>query len=48
MNAPRFAILWHDGRLHLATRHIEILNTNKWTRVSLHHLIVPGPALSMP
>jgi predicted neuraminidase len=36
------AILWHEGKLHLATRHIEIFNTNKWTKVSLRHLALPA------
>jgi hypothetical protein len=36
------AILWHEGRLHLATRHIEIFNTNKWTKVSLRHQALPA------
>jgi Neuraminidase (sialidase) len=36
------AILRLDRNIHLATRHIEIFNTNKWTQVSLHHL-TPGP-----
>jgi Neuraminidase (sialidase) len=32
------SILWHEGQLHLATRHIEIFNTNKWTNVSLRNI----------
>jgi len=36
------AILWHDGRLHIASRSIEIYNNSKWTKVNLHHLSLPA------
>jgi predicted neuraminidase len=35
------AILWHGDRLHLACRHIEIFDTNRWTRVNLQYLALP-------
>lgn len=36
------AILWLDGRLHIASRSIEIYNNSKWTKVNLHHLSLPA------
>ncbi len=42
------AILWHERKLHLATRHIEIFNTNKWTNVSLHWLTLSVSHFTSP
>jgi hypothetical protein len=35
-------MLWRSDELHPATRHIEIFNTNKWTKVIPRHLALPA------